>query len=291
MRAFSDLEGVRLEVVESALRAKGDGDRLVQVLVNLISNAVKFSPRGSVVSVSAALRGPEVEFRVADQGRGVPPHMREAIFERFRQVEASDARHKGGTGLGLAICKMIVEGHGGTIGLESEEGRGSVFWFRIPAAPAKESRPAAPAEESRPAAPFGPPCIPWGCGDLLVVEEDRALLGVLERQLGEAGFDVRCATTGREAVALARQRPPSVLILDVGLPDGDGFDVVRTLRHDPRCRELPIVIYTERDLTADQLRQLTLGPVRVLIKSRVSDRRFVAMIRSLFPASPEEAAS
>jgi signal transduction histidine kinase len=108
-----------------------DADRIVQVLVNLLSNAMKFSPPGGVVTIGVELRERWAEFRVTDRGRGVPMAHRRAIFERFRQLETSDAREKGGTGLGLAICKSIIEQHGGTIGVESEEGRGSSFWFRV----------------------------------------------------------------------------------------------------------------------------------------------------------------
>ena len=125
--------GVTVEAPENSLMIWADADRIVQVLVNLLSNAVKFSPPGGVVSIAVGLRESSVEFRVTDRGRGVPESHRRAIFERFRQVESSDAREKGGTGLGLAICKSIVEQHRGTIGLESEEGAGSTFWFKIPA--------------------------------------------------------------------------------------------------------------------------------------------------------------
>jgi PAS domain S-box-containing protein len=108
-----------------------DADRIVQVLVNLLSNAVKFSPPGGVVTIAVTVDGQWTEFRVIDHGRGVPAVHRRAIFERFRQVDPSDARDKGGAGLGLAICKSIVEQHGGSIGVESEEGAGSAFWFRL----------------------------------------------------------------------------------------------------------------------------------------------------------------
>jgi len=108
-----------------------DADRIVQVLVNLLSNAVKFSPPGGVVTIAVTVDGQWTEFRVIDQGRGVPAVHRPAIFEPFRQVDPSDAREKGGAGLGLAICKSIVEQHGGSIGVESEEGAGSAFWFRL----------------------------------------------------------------------------------------------------------------------------------------------------------------
>ena len=142
VRAFAEQERVLIATPASSLAVWGDGDRLVQVLVNLLSNAVKFSPAGSEVTLSAELLPGRVEVRVADHGRGIPAGFREAIFERFRQVESTDARQKGGTGLGLSICKAIIELHGGAIGVESEEGKGSTFWFRVPLAPlaAEEAR-------------------------------------------------------------------------------------------------------------------------------------------------------
>ncbi|MBC7998443.1 MAG: PAS domain S-box protein, partial [Leptolyngbya sp.] len=134
-RTFAESKGIRLQIepedagVESEIYV--DADRIVQVLVNLISNAVKFSPPQGLVTVSHKLEGDTLEMRVTDQGRGVPAKYRDVIFERFQQVEAADAKQKGGTGLGLAICKTIVEQHNGTIAVDSEEGKGSTFWFRI----------------------------------------------------------------------------------------------------------------------------------------------------------------
>jgi two-component system, OmpR family, sensor histidine kinase VicK len=126
----------------------GDENRLVQVVVNLLSNAVKFSPRGAAITVCAQETAGFVEVAVRDRGRGVPRSYQRSIFERFQQVEASDSRQKGGTGLGLAICKTIVEQHGGTIGVESEVGRGSTFWFRIPAVPIASAIPGPVAERT-----------------------------------------------------------------------------------------------------------------------------------------------
>ena len=131
LATFGQQHGVTVEAPEACCTIWGDADRIVQVLVNLLSNAVKFSPPGGVVTISVEPLEGWVEFRVTDHGRGVPVDYRRAIFERFRQVETSDAREKGGTGLGLAICKSIVEQHGGTIGVESKEGEGSTFWFRL----------------------------------------------------------------------------------------------------------------------------------------------------------------
>jgi signal transduction histidine kinase len=111
-----------------------DGDRMVQTMVNFLSNALKFSPFGSTIFISARTQGEWFEVRVRDQGRGIPEGFQDKIFDRFQQVKASDASTAGGSGLGLAICKAIVEQHGGTIGAESKEGQGSTFWFRVPVA-------------------------------------------------------------------------------------------------------------------------------------------------------------
>jgi PAS domain S-box-containing protein len=124
-------QGVSVVAPTVSSAVHGDADRIVQVLVNLLSNAIKFSPPGGVVTIAVAADPEWTEFRVSDHGRGVPATHRRAIFERFRQVDPSDAREKGGAGLGLAICKSIVEQHGGSIGVDTGEGSGSSFWFRI----------------------------------------------------------------------------------------------------------------------------------------------------------------
>lgn len=142
VQEFANLKKVSIDVVQAgdtALGAHADGDRLVQVLVNLLSNAIKYSPADGVVTIETVAvqqsLAPKdmIEVRVIDQGRGVPPKYREAIFQRFQQVDISDSKEKKGTGLGLPICKAIVEAHGGKIGVESEPGMGSTFWFRVPA--------------------------------------------------------------------------------------------------------------------------------------------------------------
>jgi PAS domain S-box-containing protein len=271
VQALADQAGVPLESATPPGSVWGDGDRLVQVLVNLLSNAVKFSPRGSVVRLSASEAGGFAEVRVTDQGRGIPGSFREAIFERFRQVEASDARQKGGSGLGLAICKAIIEQHGGSIGVESEEGRGSVFWIKLPVSP-----------HDRPKAVAAPPAAePREKHEVLIAEDDMALLDVMERQLQQAGLFVRHATTGEQAIALVRGRVPSLLVLDVSLPRGDAFDVIAALRRDPLLADLPVLVYTVADLTLEQRERLKLGPTRFLTKTRSTDREFCAEVLAM----------
>ncbi len=132
VETFGTQQGVSLEIKSEDLPLVADGDRLIQVLVNLLSNAIKFSPSGSKVVLESAALEDFVEIRVIDEGRGIPAEFLDSVFERFKQVKKSDAKNKSGTGLGLAICKAIVEKHGGSIGVTSQEGKGSTFWFRIP---------------------------------------------------------------------------------------------------------------------------------------------------------------
>ena len=126
---------VGLQAPPTAVSVIADGDRLVIVLVNLLSNAVKFSPPDDVVSVAIAHSADMIEVRVSDHGNGIAPEHQQLIFDRFWQVKSSDPGRHAGSGLGLAISKAIIEQHQGAIGVESEPGRGSTFWLRIPAAP------------------------------------------------------------------------------------------------------------------------------------------------------------
>ncbi|HEY9786762.1 MAG TPA: HAMP domain-containing sensor histidine kinase, partial [Candidatus Obscuribacterales bacterium] len=135
VKEFAEQNAIALSYEGKDVRVWADGDRLVQVLVNLLSNAIKFSPPESTVSIDVAGQDGYVEVRVIDQGRGIPQSHKEVIFERYKQVEAQDGSKKGGSGLGLPICRLIVEQLGGTIGVMSEAGQGSIFWFRLLSAP------------------------------------------------------------------------------------------------------------------------------------------------------------
>jgi PAS domain S-box-containing protein len=131
LRQIAEQKRVSLVVQETDLEAYGDIHRLTQVLVNLLANAIKFSPEDSTVEINAVTMRHQIEIQVVDHGRGIPPAMQEIIFERYKQVEASDSKVKKGSGLGLAIAKAFVDAHNGQIGVSSEEGKGTKFWFRI----------------------------------------------------------------------------------------------------------------------------------------------------------------
>ncbi|HEY9788204.1 MAG TPA: PAS domain S-box protein [Candidatus Obscuribacterales bacterium] len=132
VRAPMEKKNIKLESRLTDLSIEADGDRLIQVLVNLLSNAIKFSPDAGVIRLLIEKNDSYVEFQVIDEGPGIPESHQNAIFDRFKQVSADDAHEKGGTGLGLAISKAIIEQHGGQIGVNSETGKGSTFWFRLP---------------------------------------------------------------------------------------------------------------------------------------------------------------
>jgi signal transduction histidine kinase len=132
LQAIADENQITLSLTTAPVRVWADPDRIVQTLVNLISNAIKFSPAGSTVTLTVEDQGDRVLFQVCDRGRGIPADMLETIFGRFQQVDASDARDKGGTGLGLAICRNIVQQHGGQIWVNSTLGEGSCFYFTVP---------------------------------------------------------------------------------------------------------------------------------------------------------------
>ncbi|MCC0175547.1 PAS domain S-box protein [Waterburya agarophytonicola K14] len=134
MQLLANRSGINLSVSPQPIKVNADGDRIIQVLTNLISNGIKFSPEGSTISLTVELQveSQQALFKVKDRGRGIPRDKLDSIFERFQQVDASDSRKKGGTGLGLAICRSIIEQHGGKIWVESILEVGSIFCFTLP---------------------------------------------------------------------------------------------------------------------------------------------------------------
>jgi PAS domain S-box-containing protein len=227
MDAMAERAGVHLRADADDLVVRADSDRLVQVLTNLVSNAVKFSPQGAEVSITARRSGGEAWFAVADRGRGVPADKLESIFERFQQVDSSDSRQKGGTGLGLAICRSIVAQHGGRIWAESTMGEGSTFRFTLPLA-VESVRPAAAAEGEGPL--------------VLVVDDEPSVCEVVCAVLEEWGYRTAAVTDGEAAVAEARRLRPAAILLDVMMPGMDGQGTLAALKGDPATRDVPVVV-------------------------------------------------
>ncbi len=240
LHGVASLSGVTLSSsVPPGLACLGDEDRVTQVIVNLVSNAVKFSPPGATVSIVAAM-GEEgrVRFSVVDQGPGIAEADRPKLFGKFQQLDSSDTRRRGGTGLGLAISRALVLRHGGKIGVISEVGHGSTFWFELPR-PVSEQ--AAPPHVD----PLHPPL------KILVVDDDLALVRILDAYLTEVGFRVLHATALAEAKRIMDDCRPDAVLLDLHLPDGDGLSLLEWMRAHPRVNDVSVIILSGRSPDGD----------------------------------------
>ena len=260
--------GIELEVeVDDELPTLvADGPKVKQILYNLVSNAIKFSPDGSTVQIAARylpadvslLAVPAAEIRVADQGIGISPEDQIAIFEEFRQVDGEVTRAHGGTGLGLTLVRRFAEMHGGIVSLDSVAGRGSTFTVCLPIDASRELlTPRKPPEVSAAGAAeseVAEACTvesSAGKADLealgggpvvLVVEDDEPFYRALAADLKGAGYQPRWAHHGEQALELARELGPAAITLDLALPGIDGWEVLKALKDDPELAGVPVVI-------------------------------------------------
>ena len=220
----------------------GDRDRLIQVVINLISNAVKFTPSGTVTG-SARRDGDQLVVSIADTGVGIAPEDQETVFEQFRQAGDTLTDKPRGTGLGLPICREIVEHHGGRIWVESQVGVGSTFSFTVPIPVAETSR----AEVGEPIASTAGRN--GSTGDdparrVLVVEDDAGTRELVRQALESNGYVVEVAPDGRKALEIVTSNPPALVILDVMLPVMDGFSVVERMKAELPNGGPPVVMLT-----------------------------------------------
>jgi signal transduction histidine kinase/CheY-like chemotaxis protein len=235
----------------------GDPDRLQQVLWNLLSNGIKFTPKGGRVTVSVAGRNSEVMLTVADTGVGIKREFLPHVFERFRQAESSTNRAYGGLGLGLAIVRHLVELHGGSVAVQSEgEGQGATFSVRLPVAAAR-------AAERAPAAvtTHGPVGESLSGLRLLVVDDEGDAREVMRFMLERGGARVRTADSAAQALDAIREERPDILISDIGMPVEDGYVLARRLRamEEGLGRRLPAIALTAYASEEDTRRALAAG--------------------------------
>jgi PAS domain S-box-containing protein len=231
---------------------RGDPDRLRQVLVNLTNNALKFTERGEVVVRVSVDEGSAdeavVRFEVRDTGIGIPADRMDRLFKTFSQVDASTTRRYGGTGLGLAVCKQLVELHGGAIGVESELGRGSTFFFTVRLA--KQVAAVRPVE---------PPIELTGMS-VLAVDDNATNLEILEAQLAGWRFKVATADSARDALrklesAAGGGKPFRLAILDMQMPEMDGLQLAAAIKRCPAIAGTPLLMLTSigDSMSAEQL--------------------------------------
>lgn len=245
----------------------GDADRLRQILLNLLGNATKFTERGSIaVEVSLAPEVPDaadtcsVCFSVSDTGVGIPYSKQSMIFDAFAQADGSIRRQQGGTGLGLAICTKLVSLMNGRIWVESTPGTGSRFAFTVPLKKAIVSprtgqcAPIAAALAAQPARTLY----------ILLAEDNPVNQKVAQRILEKMGHSVALAQNGHEAVALATQQQFDVILMDVQMPEMDGYEATEKIRHwersvSPERTRVPIVALTAHAMSGDRGQCLLAG--------------------------------
>jgi signal transduction histidine kinase/CheY-like chemotaxis protein len=247
-----------------------DGLKLRQVLLNLLTNAVKFTPDGGSVAIAARIAGDEVEVSVTDTGIGIAEAERERIFEAFQRGGRPARTGAEGTGLGLTLTRRIVELHGGRISMTSRPGEGSTFTFAIPV-------------RTAPHALAGDVAEPAPAGTVVVIEDDRRSADLLKLYLEGAGYAVAIAGDGVEGLELVHRVDPRAVILDVRLPRLDGWDVLARLKADPATASLPVVIVSVID---ERGRGFALGAAEYLVKP-VDRDRFLSALDRYAPARSE----
>ena len=212
-----------------------DHHRLLQVLSNLISNAVKYSPLDDSVEIDISTHDQFVRVTVRDQGPGISEQFRNRIFGKFAQADSSDTRQKGGTGLGLAISRELIERMGGTIGFDSVEHQGASFYFDLPECIAHTVHP---VTEIAPAAANAP--------RILVVEDEPDIAKLISIMLVRSGYQVDIALNGEKALKAINQTHYDAITLDLMLPDLSGFEVIKKLRSQTNTRALPIIVVSAK---------------------------------------------
>lgn len=262
----------------------GDPTRLQQVVWNLLSNAVRFTPAGGRVAVGLRRLGRSAELTVTDTGRGMAPGLVPRVFDRFRQGESGTTRSHGGLGLGLSIARQIVELHGGTIQAASPgESRGATFTVRLPIAASVLGGPPPAARAAKGSGPESH-ARPLENVHVLVVDDDAETREVMEMALGFEGARVTTAPSVADAVAAIERRWPDVLVSDIGMPGEDGYDLIRKVRRleAVRGRHLPAIALTAYAGVEDRRRTLEAG-YEAHVAKPVEAAAVAPLIASLLP--------
>ena len=279
----AEAKGVRLKKVLDPLAGPVSGDpaRLQQIVWNLLTNAVKFTPKGGRVQVLLERVNSHIEVSVIDTGMGIPPDFLSHVFERFRQADSSTTRRHGGLGLGLAIVKQLAELHGGTVRAKSPgEGQGSTFVVSLPITVVHE----APPEKARPkeheAGEFDCSDEPLSGIKVLVVDDEPDARQLVRRVLWECGAEVAVAESVVEAMKLVGSIRPDILVSDIGMPEQDGYDFIRQVRVLFAAKTLPAVALTAFARSEDRKRALLAG-FQTHVAKPVDPAELVAVVASL----------
>ncbi|MBN1889040.1 MAG: GAF domain-containing protein [Thermoflexales bacterium] len=242
-----------------------DPVRSRQVLINLLSNAAKFTDRGSI-SIEAAAEARFIRVNVRDTGIGIAKEKLDTIFEAFTQADASTTRKYGGTGLGLAISRRFIEMHGGDLWVESEVGAGTTFTFTLPRA-----RPARPEEISEQATDVTP-----GKKIILAIEDEPSMVTMYRRYLEQHGYAVIGVSNSQQAIEMAQRLKPHAITLDILMPDKDGWSVIQELKQNAETRDIPVIIAS---ILSEQGKGFSLGAADYLVKPITEEELLAALNR------------
>lgn len=275
-------KNIRLNMVmdENIGLVVADSRKLKQVVFNLLANAVKFTESGGEVLLSAVLEGSNVTVSVTDNGIGIYESDMDKLFKEFSQVDGSLSRRHEGTGLGLALSGKLVEMHGGAIGVESESGKGSRFYFSIPLHPGPDIINGKQTMNSE---------TNWKNGDapetaplVLVVEDNDLDAKLIETYLRNEGFRVARAANGRQGFEMAARLRPHVITMDILMPVMDGWQLLEKLQADTHLKNVPVIIVT---VLQESDQRLPFGASELLLKP-FDPENLVAIVRKLAHSSP-----
>jgi signal transduction histidine kinase len=290
MRPAAEAKNVRLQILldPDAGPVSGDPDRLQQIIWNLVSNAVKFTPKGGRVQVRLERVNSHIEIVVSDTGQGIASELLPHIFDRFLQADSSSTRRQGGLGLGLAIVKQLVDLHGGTVTATSPGlGHGTTFTVTFPVAVIHSSLPPEQQERMHPKA--NQPQLPFHCPPqldglrILIVDDEEDTRDLLTFVLEQCNAEVIPASSAMEALAQCKANRPGVIISDIGMPEFDGYEFIRRLRLWEREQDLeriPAVALTAYARVEDRMRVLAAG-FQMHVPKPVEPAELVTVIASL----------
>jgi CheY-like chemotaxis protein len=271
---------VETSVDPAAATAVVDPVRVKQILYNYFSNAIKFTPDNGRVCVRITPDGPDM-FRidVEDTGVGIAAEDLGKLFVEFQQLDASIAKKYQGTGLGLALTKRLVEAHGGWVSVQSAQGTGSTFSATLP-----RMMPMAAGVHPRPLIE-----LTAGNRTILVVDDDPNALKLADAALRELGYRPVCHADPESALRLAEADPPGIVIVDLIMPGLSGFEFITRFRALRRGRDVPIIVWTVKDLDPDERRRLQAYVSGIVFKSARGAQDLVAELGRFLPVTPEAA--
>jgi CheY-like chemotaxis protein len=273
---------LRKSIGSPAGPVSGDNNRLQQIIWNLLSNAVKFTPRNGNVDIVVERVESQLQLTVKDTGPGIPPEFLPYVFDRFRQADSSLTRQHGGLGLGLAIVKQLVGLHGGTVRAESAgDGKGAAFIVCLPLAPVVETKPHLRLASSRSRASHSEQITLPGVR-ILVIDDDEDSRGLIHEMLTRYEAEVQCAASAEEALEILKNQVPDVIVSDIGMPEKDGYQLIREVRKLGATRggNIPAIALTAFARPEDRMKAMIAGYQTYLPKP-VEAHELVATIRTL----------